>query len=255
MSRETGSYETAHSRIAELEQEVERLKRTIEDNEELHRRTMGRYVTSEVMGQLMASSNGVIVGERRVITMMYADLRNSTELSETMEPEAYIRLLNHYLEEMIFIIDSWRGNILEFAGDAVICIFGAPRENPDAARSAIYSAVAMQRRMARVNDWNRAEGYPSIQMGIGIHTGEAIVGCIGSETRMKYDAIGRGMNLVSRVQGYAAGGQVLVTDEALAAAGDEVAVREDGEMLVRPKGVRDRIRLHDVVGIGKLSVC
>ena len=172
-----------------------------------------------------------------------------------MEPEAYIRLLNHYLEEMIFIIDSWRGNILEFAGDAVICIFGAPRENPDAARSAIYSAVAMQRRMARVNDWNRAEGYPSIQMGIGIHTGEAIVGCIGSETRMKYDAIGRGMNLVSRVQGYAAGGQVLVTDEALAAAGDEVAVREDGEMLVRPKGVRDRIRLHDVVGVGKLSVC
>ena len=255
MSRETGSYETAHSRIAELEQEVERLKRTIEDNEELHRRTMGRYVTSEVMGQLMASSNGVIVGGRRVITMMYADLRNSTELSETMEPEAYIRLLNHYLEEMIFIIDSWRGNILEFAGDAVICIFGAPRENPDAARSAIYSAVAMQRRMARVNDWNRAEGYPSIQMGIGIHTGEAIVGCIGSETRMKYDAIGRGMNLVSRVQGYAAGGQILVTDEALAAAGDEVAVREDGEMLVRPKGVRDRIRLHDVVGIGKLSVC
>ena len=255
MSRETGSYETAHSRIAELEQEVVRLKRTIEDNEELHRRTMGRYVTSEVMGQLMASSNGVIVGERRVITMMYADLRNSTELSETMEPEAYIRLLNHYLEEMIFIIDSWRGNILEFAGDAVICIFGAPRDNADAARSAIYSAVAMQRRMARVNDWNRAEGYPSIQMGIGIHTGEAIVGCIGSETRMKYDAIGRGMNLVSRVQGYAAGGQILVTDEALAAAGDEVAVREDGEMLVRPKGVRDRIRLPDVVGIGKLSVC
>ena len=91
-------------------------------------------------------------------------------------------------------------------------------------------------------------------MGIGIHTGEAIVGCIGSEARMKYDVIGRNMNLAARVEGFTKGGQILVTDETLLAAGDEVVVRENGAMLVHPKGVHDEIRVHDVIGIGRLRI-
>lgn len=78
-------------------------------------------------------------------------------------------MLNHYLEEMIEIINAWQGNILEFAGDAIVVVFGAPRVNEDSARDAVACAVAMQRRMSAVNEWNRGEGYPEISMGIGIH--------------------------------------------------------------------------------------
>ena len=155
---------------------------------------------------------------------------------------------------MIFIRNGWKGNILEFAGDSIVCVCGAPQRNPDAAESAIYSAVAMQRRMAKVNEWNLSEGYPAIQMGVGIHTGEAIVGCIGSNARMKYDVIGRNMNLASRVEGFTKGGQILVTDNTLLAAGDDVVVREGGSMFVRPKGIHDQVRVHDVVGIGSLRI-
>lgn len=254
MSNVASSRDGESSRIAELEREVAHLKRTIRENEAAYRLTLGRYVSAEVMAELVSSSEGSIAGERREVTMMFTDLRDSTELAEAIGPEAFIHLLNHYLKDMILIIDSWRGNILEFAGDGIVSVFGAPQENADAARAAVFSAVAMQRRMTKVNEWNRAHGYPSIQMGIGIHTGEAIVGCIGSETRMKYDVIGRNMNLAARVEGFARGGQILVTDETLLAAGNEVVVREGGTQLVHPKGMQEQVRIHDVVGMGRLRI-
>ncbi len=254
MSKAASTHGAEKQRIAELEQQVAQLKNAIEENEKSYRLTMARYVTTEVMGEIASSSNATVAGERREVTMMFTDLRNSTELSERMEPEAYIRLLNHYLENMITIIDGWRGNILEFVGDAIVCVYGAPHENTDAATDAVYSAVAMQRHMSKVNEWNRAEGYPSIQMGIGIHTGEAIVGSIGSETRMKYDVIGRNMNLTSRVEGFTKGGQILITDETLSAANEQVVLKKDGTMLVHPKGVQNPIHVHDVIGIGGLRI-
>lgn len=253
MSADASAHVT-NKRIEELQQEIDRLKRVIAENDKEHRLLMGRYVTKEVMEQLASHSDAVVIGERREVTMMFTDLRRSTELSETLGAEDYIRLLNHYLENMIFIADGWHGNILEFVGDAIVVLYGAPQENPDAARDAIYSAVAMQRHMEKINAWNRAQGYPEIEMGVGIHTGEAIVGCIGSEARMKYDMIGRNVNLASRIEGFTKGGQILITDETLAAAGENVLLRDEGEMIVSPKGVRGKIRLHDVIGIGSLHI-
>jgi adenylate cyclase len=87
-------------------------------------------------------------------------------------------------------------------------------------------------------------------MGIGLHTGEAILGNIGSQTRTKYDMIGRNVNLASRVQGYSKGGQILATTELLAAAGNQVIVNEQGAMRVKPKGIQTEILLHDVIGFG-----
>ena len=253
MSETIGTHEADQKRIAELEREVERLKKKVTDKEREHRLIMGRYVTDEVMRALL-SSGGTIAGERREVTMMFTDIRRSTELSEMMDPEDYINLLNHYLDDMITIVDSWQGNILEFAGDAIISVFGAPLENPDAAQSAIYAAVCMQRRMVGVNKWNLAQGYPAIEMGVGIHTGDAIVGCIGSETRMKYDVIGRNMNLASRAEGFTKGGQILVTDETLAAAGEDVHENLSGMLHVSPKGIANFVNLHDVIGIGNLRI-
>lgn len=239
------------ARIAELEAENEQLRKTIRTRDHFIRRTMGAYVTDEVLEHILAQKDGLTIGgERRVVTMMFTDLRQSTELSEQLSATGFIRLLNHYLEEMIEIINAWQGNILEFVGDAIVVVYGAPRPNEDAAWHAVASAVAMQRRMGAVNAWNRTEGYPEISMGIGIHTGEAILGNIGSETRVKYDMIGRNVNLASRIEGFTRGGQILVSTETFEAAREYVVENESGALWVQPKGIQDKILIHDIVGCG-----
>ena len=237
--------------VQEAEEEIVRLQEALRKRDDFIRNTLGRYLTDEVVEAILDEGGMKIGGERRVVTIMFTDLRRSTELSEMMEPDQFIDMLNHYLGEMIEIINAWQGNILEFVGDAIVVVFGAPRENEYAARDAVACAVAMQRRMDEVNRWNREQGYPDIAMGIGIHTGDAILGNIGSQTRTKYDMIGRNVNLASRIQGFTKGGQILVSTETLEAAGNKVRTDPEGEMLVKPKGIHDDVLLHDVIGFGR----
>ncbi|MDO4538547.1 MAG: adenylate/guanylate cyclase domain-containing protein [Coriobacteriales bacterium] len=242
-------------RIQELEREVEYLRQSLAKRKRWFRQVLRRYVTDEVMRELIESNKGLsIASERREVTVLFTDIRHSTKLSDNMDPENYISFLNHYLEEMIVVIDSWQGNILSFVGDAIVAVFGAPKPNSEAARNAVCSAVAMQRCMKRVNDWNREQEYPQIEMGVSIHTGEAIVGCIGSETRMKYDVIGRNVNLAARMVSYADGGQIYISDTTLAEAGDDVIERLEGRKVVRPKGIQEEVCIHDIVGIGALRI-
>ena len=237
--------------IAALEAENEQLRQTLYQRDAFIRSTFGRYLTDEVLEEILKDKDFRIGGERRDVAILFADLRGSTRLSEQMDPVDFIRMLNHFLEEMIEIINAWQGNILDFVGDAIVVVFGAPRDNELSARNAAACAVAMQRRMAAVNEWNRAQGYPDISMGIGLHKGEAILGNIGSETRTKYDMIGRNVNLASRVQGCTAGGQILATDELVEEAGPSLILNEAGAMWVTPKGIQGQIRLHDIAGYGK----
>ena len=238
-----------------LREENAHLRETIRQRDDFIRQTFGRYLTDEVLETILSETDAIrIGGERRVVSILFSDIRGSTQLSEQMDPVDFIRMLNHYLSEMIEIINAWQGNILEFVGDAIVVVFGAPRENGYSARDSVACAVAMQRRMGAVNAWNREQGYPEISMGIGLHTGDAILGNIGSETRMKYDMIGRNVNLASRVQGFTAGGQILATTELIQAAGDQVIVNEAGAMLVHPKGIKEKIMLHDIVGFGKQRI-
>ena len=238
-------------RAMELLKENLILKESLQKRETFIRRTFGRYLTDEVLEELLNDSNGLrIGGERREVTILISDIRQSTELSEKMDPVSFFRMLNHYFEEMIEIINAWRGNILDFVGDSIVAVFGAPKPNTLSARDATACAVAMQRRMKAVNEWNLSQEYPEISMGIGIHTGEAILGNIGSMTRAKYDMIGRNVNLASRIQGFTKAGQILVSDETLAAAGSLVVENEAGAILVRPKGIQNDVLLHDIVGFG-----
>ncbi|MBR3234171.1 MAG: adenylate/guanylate cyclase domain-containing protein [Atopobiaceae bacterium] len=247
--------QTSDARIAALEKENEQLRRSVDSLKDFIRTRMGPYVTYEVLDEIMGhEGNAAIEGERRVVTMMFTDIRQSTELSERMSATDYIKLLNHYFSNMIDIIDAWQGNILGFVGDAIVAVFGAPKPNDDAAFQAVGSAVAMQRRMEAVNAWNNEQGYPSIAMGIGIHTGEAIVGCIGSETRMKYDMIGRNVNLASRIEGYTKGGQILVSTATLEAAGSLVVECPKNAQWVSPKGIQGQVQVHDIVGFGSLRI-
>lgn len=242
-------------RITALEAENTKLKETLHQYETSFKETMGRFLTDEVRDEILAHKDErAISGERREVTILFSDIRHSTELSEAMEPGDFIRMLNHYLEEMIEIINAWQGNILGFAGDGISAVFGAPKENEEAARDAVACAVAMQKRMDKVNQWNQEQGFPKIQVGIGIHTGDAILGTIGSQTRMKYDMIGRNVNLASRVEGFTKGGQILVTTETLNAAGDMVVSNPSGAMMVKPKGIHEEVLVHDIVGFGAMRL-
>ena len=242
-------------RMRELKAEVAALQDRLRQRDEAMRRTLASYLTDEVLEEVLDKEKSVrIGGERRVVTMMFADIRRSTQLSESMNATDFIVMLNHYLEEMIEIINAWQGNILSFVGDAIVTVFGAPRPNDDAARDAVACAVAMQRRMPMVNAWNAAHGYPDLSMGIGIHTGEAILGNIGSQTRAKYDMIGRNVNLASRIEGFTGDDEILISTETLEAAGDQVILNPEGERYVRPKGIQTDILIHQVAGYGSRMI-
>jgi adenylate cyclase len=245
----------SEEKLHAAEEEIARLKAELASRDEFIHRTFGRYLTDEVLEEIMEEGDSFkIGGERREVAILFSDLRRSTELSERMDAAVFIRMLNHYFEEMIEIVNAWQGNILDFVGDSIVAVFGAPRPNSFSARDAAACAVAMQRIMPRVNEWNRQQGFPEIEMGVGLHTGEAILGNIGSQTRTKYDMIGRNVNLASRVQGFTQGGQILATTELLEAAGDQVIENEAGAMWVKPKGIQSDILLHDVIGFGSQHI-
>jgi len=241
--------EEENQRLQELEEENIVLKRQFPKMNDKIFQDIESYFTNEVLEDLLLTKDGLrIGGERKKVTILFSDIRRSTEISELLDAADFIRMLNHYLEDMIEIINAWQGNILDFVGDSIIVVFGAPRPNESSARDAVACAVAMQRRMKSVNDWNLIRGYPRISMGIGIHTGEAILGNIGSETRRKYDMIGRNVNLASRIQSYTNGGQILITTETLNEAGEQVLENKAGSLIVTPRGIHGDIQLHDIIG-------
>lgn len=238
-------------RLQELADENQMLRETLRLRDAFIRKTFGSYLTDEVLEKVLANQGDIMIrGERRIVSMLFSDLRDSTKLSEEMDAENFIRMLNHYFAELIEIINAWQGNILGFVGDAIVAVFGAPRPNEDSAENAAACAVAMQRCMPAINEWNREQGFPALSMGIGLHYGDAILGNIGSETRTKYDMIGRNVNLTARIEGFTRGGQILASTELIEAAGARVIVNEAGAVRVRPKGIQSDILLHDVVGFG-----
>ncbi len=178
-----------------------------------------------------------------------SDLRGFTPLTEGLSPEQVLRLLNSYLGGMADVILSHQGTIDEFVGDAILAIFGAPLARPDDARRAVSCAVAMQGAIAELNRRNEAEGLPRLEMGIAVHTGEVIVGNIGSERRTKYGVVGSAVNHAGRIESFTVGGQVLVSDATLREAGD--GVRVGVRLAIDAKGTRERIVVYDLRGFGE----
>jgi len=149
---------------------------------------------------------------------------------------------------MAEVIDSFQGTINEFIGDAIFVIFGAPTQRVDDADRAVACAIQMQNRMAEVNATLAEKGFPALDMGIGIHTGEVIVGNIGSKLRMKYGAVGSSVNLTSRIESYTVGGQVLISEATRHALASEVQIGR--EMEISTKGFAQPVRILEAEGIG-----
>lgn len=181
--------------------------------EEVARANYSRFMPEYVVRQLLNNPDSFSLGGvNQTITVLFADIRGFTTLSEHENPEKVVRLLNRYFTAMSEIIFEFGGTLDKYIGDGLMALFGAPNAAPDDAKRALQSAVAMQKRLLVLNKELKEDGFPEVQMGIGLHTGEATIGYIGSEKRSEYTAIGDTVNLASRLEANAKGGQILISD-------------------------------------------
>lgn len=223
-------------------------------NAEKIRQTFGRYLSQEIVNTLLETPQGVkLGGERRSITILTSDLRGFTAISEQLPPEEVVKILNYYLGFMANIISKYQGTIDEFMGDGILVLFGAPIMRNDDADRAVACALAMQLAMEDVNKQMKIWGYSPLKMGIGINTGEVVVGNIGSEKRTKYGIVGSEVNLTYRIESYTKGRDILISEKTLNILKSIVEIAE--EKKVSPKGVKEPISIYKIIGIkGKFNL-
>ncbi len=187
--------------------------------EEVARANYSRFLPEYVVKQMLENPESFkLGGVNQTITILFADIRGFTTISEHAPPEKVVGLLNRYFSAMTDIIFAHGGTLDKYLGDGLMALFGAPTTTPEDASNALNTAVAMQRRILGINMELQQEGLPEIGVGIGLHTGEVTVGYIGSERRSEYTAIGDSVNTASRLESNALGGQILLSDATAKAA-------------------------------------
>ena len=190
------------------------------------RTTFGKYMTESVLAHLL---NGKVTlgGETIKVTILFSDIRSFTTISETMDAQTLVGLLNEYFTEMVGIIMKHGGVVDKYIGDAIMAVFGAPVPTANDAVNAVQAALDMRHALARLNDRLAARGAQPLRTGIGIHTGEVVAGNIGSEQRMEYTVIGDPVNVASRLESCTKelGVNVLISDSTYQEVHTSIAAR------------------------------
>jgi len=209
-----------------------------------------RYVPEKIVARLLVNPEMIkLGGETRELSMIMSDIRGFTALSSSRSPQEVICILNQYFEKMIDIIMDHYGIVDEIVGDGILALFGAPEKMKNHPEKAIACAIEMQNAMEQINKKNKRNGLPELQMGIGVNTGEAIIGNIGSEKRTKYGAVGAEVNFTSRAESFTVGGQVLITESTYKKV--NTIVKVNNIMEVQMKGVTGRVKFYDIYGMGE----
>ena len=206
--------------------------------EEVARANYSRFMPEYVVRQMLEHPESFkLGGANQRVTVLFADVRGFTSISEHAPPERVVQILNLYFSAMTEIIFAHGGTLDKYIGDGLMALFGAPAATPLDASNALTAAVAMQRQMVALNQELRAAGLPEISVGIGLHTGEATVGYIGSERRSEYTAIGDTVNLAARLESRAQGGQILSSHAVIEAADKQFTLRQ-----LPPMSVKNRVQ-------------
>lgn len=178
---------------------------------EILRETFSRYLSHQVMEQVLTDTElRSLRSTRREVTVLFADIRHFTTFAEQQPPEVVVAVLNEYFDLMVSVLFAHQGTLDKFLGDGLLALFGTPLEQADHRQQAVRAAVEIQRATAALNRARRRRGQPTLHIGIGINSGEAIVGNIGSEKRMEYTVIGDMVNVAQRLQAQADGGEILI---------------------------------------------
>ena len=212
-----------------------------------------RYTSPEIADYVLNSPEGSRQGGRRKeVSVLMSDLRGFTAISSRLSSENLIQMLNDYFAVMSDIISRYKGTIIEFLGDGIFVVFGAPNDLPSHAEAAISCALEMQNAMEQVNQRNRENGFPALEMGIGISSGAATVGNIGSDKRMKFGCVGDSVNLAGRTESLTAGGQVLVTEYTLSIMKEKPEIQHIRSFL--PKGKEAPVQVYEITGLGSIRL-
>jgi adenylate cyclase len=232
---------------------VAKLRRALEaKSAELERLqvSFARFAPEEIVERILAE--GVSArGERKEVTALFADLVGFTALSESVEPDVLVRILNGYFERMSRAITEHRGHVSTFIGDGILAHFGALQPNPWQANDAVQAALAMRAELAAYNRELDAEGLPTLALGIGLHRGSGVAGLVGSRELMQFAFVGRIVNLAARVQDLTRSFQVdiLLTRAVKDGLDPRFALRELAPTEVR--GIAGPVEIFAVDGIAR----
>ena len=210
------------------------------------RRSLGQYVDHEVANQIVDQEE-TLSGQKREVTIFFTDVRNYTTLSEGLAPEAVVRILNELFAMMGKVIARHQGCIVDFIGDAVLAVFGAPKENPNHAADAVATALEAQGKLDSLNAAWQKRGIPRLEIGVGIHSGEVVAGIVGSGERRKFGVTGDTVNTGSRVEGLNKefSTSILITRETLERLNGKFKVERRGE--VKVKGREKPVEVFEVL--------
>jgi adenylate cyclase len=239
-----GDFSIAFNRMT---QQLKDSYQDLERRNEFIRKVFGRYTSNEIVETLLDAPDGLkLGGEKRNVTILMSDLRGFTALAERLEATEVVSLLNHYLSSMVEVIQSHGGTIDEIIGDAILVLFGAPLALADAAERSVLCALGMQKAMKAVNEYSLQQGWPEIEMGIALHSGEVVVGNIGSTKRSKYGVVGRTINTTARIESFTVGGQVIVSPSVIEGAGSGLILGDEVE--VHAKGMQEPLKCRQLLG-------
>ena len=218
--------------VGVLARSVDNMAKGLRERERL-RQMFGRYMSRQVVNELLHHEQLEVQGELRNLTIMITDIRGYTNLTEKLGAEEVVALLNDYFAILVDEVTAQDGIVDKFMGDAMLCWFGAPVPQPLHPTRAVTTASRMLSRLAAWNGERVAQGNAPVETGIGIATGRVVVGNIGSSTRLEYTAIGDAVNLSSRLCSLAAGGEIILDD----ATASQIAMSCEDAGEVRVKGV------------------
>src|SRR5580704_15645397 len=194
------------------------------------------------------NSRAALEGERKQVTVLFADLKGSTELLADRDPEEARNLLEPILRLMMEAVHHYEGTVNQAAGDGIMALFGAPVAHEDHATRACYAALRMQEQVKRHAEGALHTFGVNLQIRVGLNSGEVVVGAIGSDLRMDYTAVGRTTHLAARMEQHANPGSILVTPSTLELVDGFVTVKSLGPVTI--KGLIEPLEVHEVTGVG-----
>ena len=237
---------TTKDEIGELTLSFIEMGRGLEEREKM-KSAFGKFVNPEV-AEAILKDEVQLGGERKTVAVLFSDIRSFTEISEKMEPEEIVGMLNAYMRRMVECIDQSGGVVDKFIGDAIMAVWGAPISRGNDTENAIDSALLMRKTMIDYNKTRGSENRPKIKFGVGINTGPALVGQIGTENRMEYTVIGDAVNMASRTESLnkAFGTDILISEDSYKLVKDIYAV--EGMRPIRVKGKEKPQQIYAVLG-------
>ncbi|HEY1977970.1 MAG TPA: adenylate/guanylate cyclase domain-containing protein [Candidatus Baltobacteraceae bacterium] len=208
----------------------------------------GMHVSPAIVADILKQDDPkgalALKGKRVKATIFYSDIRGFTSMSETMTPEEIYTQLNEYFEEMCNIIFEYGGYVDKFIGDCVMAVFSAPYQTPDDAKNAVISAVKQQEKILELSAKWKAEGKKEFTVGMGINTGELVMGNLGASSRMNYTVIGDNVNVAARLYNVAKGGEIIISESTYSECKEIVDVDELEPVAV--KGKVQPIKIYNV---------